>query len=227
METSIVITCEHAGNELPEPYKSLFTNLSVVESHRGWDPGAHEAAKQFSKILVAPLFTCNTSRLLIEVNRSLDSPELFSEFTQSLSSPEKKKLITDIYLPYRKQVEDKLMKIRKPVLHLSIHSFTPIMNNVERKTDIGLLFDPANATETSFCFSLNEQIKKQLPELAVDFNEPYKGVDDGFTTSLRNVFDSKNYMGVEIEINQRLIPDLPSIIPVLANGVKEIVIKIR
>ncbi|NJN42786.1 MAG: N-formylglutamate amidohydrolase, partial [Flammeovirgaceae bacterium] len=206
------------------PYASLFDDPSVVESHRGWDPGALEAAQYFSESIKATLFTCTTSRLLIEVNRSLDSPELFSEYTQPLPSLEKKKLISEVYLPYRKRVEDMLTKIGKPVLHLSIHSFTPVMNMIERKTDVGLLFDPASGSESSFCFSLREQIKKQI-DLTVDFNEPYKGVDDGFTTSLRNVFDSKNYLGIEIEINQRLIPDLHAIVEILSNSTKEVLKK--
>jgi predicted N-formylglutamate amidohydrolase len=36
---------------------------------------------------------------------------------------------------------------KKPVLHLSIHSFTPIWSGVERKVDIGILFDPDNKSE--------------------------------------------------------------------------------
>ncbi len=34
-------------------------------------------------------------------------------------------------------------------------------------------------------------------------NEPYAGADDGLTTSLRGRFAPRQYLGIEIEINNR------------------------
>lgn len=219
---SIIITCEHAGHDVPEHYANLIKDNAVLNSHRGWDPGASEVAHFISEFLKVPLYTCKTSRLLIEVNRSLDSPELFSEFTVSLSAEEKRKLVSEIYLPYRKQVEDKLMKISKPVLHLSIHSFTPVLNTVTRSTDIGLLFDPSCSPEKEFCKQLRETLQQQLPGLNIDDNEPYQGTSDGLTTSMRNVFDPQNYMGIEIEINQKYAKDLQSIYIAIAESLQKL-----
>ena len=41
------------------------------------------------------------SRLLIEPNRSLHHPQLFSEFTRDLSEARKDEIIEEFYLPYR------------------------------------------------------------------------------------------------------------------------------
>jgi hypothetical protein len=45
----------------------------------------------------------------------------------------------------------------------------------------------------------------------VRFNYPYRGVNDGFTTANRRVFAPQEYLGVEIEVNQKLLLDPTSI----------------
>ncbi|MDX1591968.1 MAG: N-formylglutamate amidohydrolase [Balneolaceae bacterium] len=89
---SLIITCEHAGNHVPDHYRNLFTgHEEILDTHRGWDPGALKLAKMISKELKAPLYSCNHSRLLIEPNRSETHPSLFSEFPRGL--PAKYKVI--------------------------------------------------------------------------------------------------------------------------------------
>ena len=81
----ILITCEHAGNELPEHYKYLFKyGEEALKSHRGWDPGAAAIASYLGVEMGVPVFLHPTSRLLVEVNRSLKHPQLFSEFSNEL-----------------------------------------------------------------------------------------------------------------------------------------------
>jgi len=202
----IVITCEHAGLDIPDSFKHLFAHTpEILQTHRGWDPGALEMAEFLSLKLSAPVFTCLTSRLLIEVNRSLHHPQLFSEFSQGLSSREKNTLINDIYFTYRNAVEESIGDSAEPVLHLSIHTFTPVLNNEVRELEIGLLFDPKRTEETNFSKNVLTKLSDRLPGYRIQFNEPYKGVDDGFTTYLRTLFDDKSYRGIEVEINQKLV----------------------
>lgn len=205
MDANIIITCEHAGNSIPEAYRHLFPPDAdeVLASHRGWDPGAWEAASYLAERLNVPLHGCHTSRLLIEVNRSVQNPELFSEFTNALSSREKEILIRDIYQPYRDAVEASVRKTAGSVIHLSMHSFTPGLHGKLRPMDIGLLFDPARPSEVMYCNSLMHSLQGSLPGISLAFNEPYRGVDDGLTTNLRQAFPS-GYSGIEIELNQRL-----------------------
>lgn len=222
MTHSVIFTCEHAGNDVPDEYQSLFEHQdNVLQSHRGWDPGAWPIANFLSKQLEAPLFGCLTTRLLIEANRSMESPQLFSEFTSSLSEEAKEKLIEEIYKPYRDQVQKVIDNMVKPVLHLSIHSFTPIWDNKERKVDIGILFDPSQDSEASFSNRLKENLQRNLPGYLICFNEPYKGTDDGITTWLREKYKNDVYTGIEIEVNQKFVSDLSLIKSALSKSIKE------
>jgi predicted N-formylglutamate amidohydrolase len=158
--------------------------------------------------------------LLIEANRSPDNPQLFSEYTTSLPSETKEKLIEDIYKPYRGQVQKVIEKMSKPVLHLSIHSFTPFWHGQERKVDIGILFDPSQDLEVAFGQRLKDNLHGNLPELEIRFNEPYKGTDDGFTTWLKTKYNKNEYTGIEIEVNQKFSSNLSRIKVGLANSLK-------
>lgn len=208
MTHSLLLTCEHAGNQIPIEYAHLFSNAEeVLESHEGWDPGAWEVATYLSSHLNLPVFGCHTSRLVIEANRSLNNAQLFSRYTHSLSDVAKQRLIDDIYFPYRNEIENQIQKLPKPVLHLSIHSFTPVLHNVIRTVDIGLLFDPSRKSESAFCQKFKIALEKVAPGLSIQFNQPYAGVDDGFTTYLRTQYNESRYLGIEIEINQKLLTD--------------------
>jgi predicted N-formylglutamate amidohydrolase len=203
----LLITCEHGGNKIPDQYRHLFQGAdSVLQTHRGFDIGALEMALFMAQELNCDFFYSIISRLLIEQNRSPDSPELFSDFTNALPENEKQSIIKQFYDPYRKQV-DLAVKNNiysdKNVLHLSIHTFTPCLNGKIRKADIGILFDESRKKELAFSQKLKKRIKKLHKEYNVRKNYPYKGTDDGLTKWLREKYPA-NYMGIELEINSKL-----------------------
>jgi len=102
----IVVTCEHAGNQIPKAYDYLFRNKEkLLNSHRGWDPGAVEIAQSVARVLKARLFETRISRLLVDCNRSHDNPEVFSEYTAVMNRTVKNYLLNEYYKPYRTQVE--------------------------------------------------------------------------------------------------------------------------
>ena len=222
MDYSLLLTCEHAGNKVPDEYKSHFDNQEeVLYSHRGWDPGAWRLANYLSTQLSVSLFGCLTTRLLIETNRSIESPQLFSEFAALLTEEAKEKLIREIYKPYRDQIQKEIDNQIKPILHLSIHSFTLIWNNQERKVDIGILFDPSRTSEAAFSNELKKNLQRNLTEQQIIFNEPYQGTDDGFTTWLRKQYNDDEYSGIEIEVNQKFASNLTVIESALSKSIKE------
>ena len=201
-----IVTCEHAGNSVPLNYAHLFHGKEeILQSHRGWDPGAVEVAMALSKELSAPFFICETTRLLVEPNRSLHSEALFSEYSQSLTDAEKNHLLEIYYHPHRNAVEQLIRNSSDGMLHLSIHTFTPVWDGCERTIDLGLLFDPDRSNEAKVCQDYRTKLKKSLPAMNIEFNAPYKGIDDGFTTYLRTQFDNDRYLGIEIEINQKFV----------------------
>ncbi len=202
----LVISSEHSGNEIPAEYASLFNSAdAALNSHRGIDFGAAQIAKSFKDAFKAQLFETNISRLLVDCNRSLHRKDLFSEFSGVLDEKVKREILDKYYYPHRKGVE-KYVKVhfnRAMVLHLSIHSFTPVWNGAERAVDIGLLFDELRAHETVLCAFWEDELKKRIPSKKILPNVPYTGAEDGLTAHLRKLFPDDCYMGIEIEVNQK------------------------
>ncbi|WKN30792.1 N-formylglutamate amidohydrolase [Porifericola rhodea] len=207
--SGIVLSCEHGGNIVPPMYLHLFRDQkSVLQTHRGWDPGALLSAQLLSTKLDVPLVYSRISRLLIEMNRSLDTKDIFSSFSLPLEDGEKIKLIDQYYTPYRQKIKatiDSTLSSEDKCIHYSIHTFTPDWQGQSRPTDIGILFDPTRSFETEISLELKSKLAILLPGMQIDLNEPYKGTDDGLTTSLRNIYDDQLYAGIEIEINQKWV----------------------
>lgn len=203
----LVLTCEHAGNEIPDSYSKYFLNAAqVLETHRGYDPGALDLFTSLARLSVfsQPYMI---SRLLVEPNRSLGHPQLFSEFTETLSEAGKEEILSEFYLPYRNYIEGRIKSYLvegNDVLHISVHTFTPELDGEVRNADIGLLFDPSRDPEQDICTKLKALLLEKDKELKVRFNYPYLGTDDGFTTYLRKEFP-EHYMGVELEVNQKYV----------------------
>lgn len=205
---ALVLSCEHAGHEVPKAYRHLFAEEeSVVTTHRGYDIGIAPVARQAAKVLDCPLLACRTSRLLIEPNRSLHHRNLFSEFSRDLPAADKKWLIEHIWQPHRQAVIDSVtnaLQQHRRVLHLALHSFTPVLNGRVRTADIGLLYDPRRDAEKHFALALQRTLQ-ETTDLRIRRNYPYRGRDDGLTTALRRTFDASRYLGLEIELNQDLL----------------------
>lgn len=204
---ALVLACEHASKRVPRRYTGLFRRReALLDSHRGWDPGALEVARHLAREFGAPLFRGVVTRLLVDLNRSLQSPTLFSEYALRLEEKERLALLARYWEPYRHAVrhciESELARGRT-VCHFSLHSFTPKLRGEARRTDVGLLFDPSRPAEERFCRALRAALQQELPDLRIDMNEPYSGVSDGLTTTLRAEFPRGRYLGIEFEVNQR------------------------
>ncbi len=224
-----VFTCEHGGNNIPAEFDYLFkSHRSLLKTHRGYDIGIIDVFKHFTKHFDALNYYSDISRLLIEFNRSLNNKNLFSEITKPLDAETKSQIIEKIYLPYRTQVQfaiEKLLRQKQKVVHISFHSFTPELNGNIRNTDIGLLYDPKSIEEKSYCEKWKKEVIEIDSQIRVRFNYPYLGIADGFTSYLRKEFGYKNYCGIELEVNQKLLSsmiDKKHMSDVLANSFRQI-----
>lgn len=202
----LLLTCEHAGNQVPAAYKETFQgHEDLLNSHKGYDIGALELYNALLP-LASKGYYDETTRLLIELNRSLHHSKLFSSVTRQLNDDEKSAIIKTHYEPYREQVEhfihDFVMAGRQ-VLHIAVHTFTPVLDGEERDADIGLLYDPKRKAEQSFSKLWKQELQKQNESLMVRYNYPYLGIADGFTTFLRRKFKGEEYIGIELEVNQK------------------------
>lgn len=203
----VLITCEHGGKRIPPRYRPLFAGFeALLETHRGYDPGALALARQMARALAAPLFVSTTSRLLIDLNRSTGHPKLYSEATRTAPAEVRREIFGSYYLPYRSRVEAHIAEAfarGSRVIHLASHSFTPVLDGDVRNADVGLLYDPARAGEAALCRRWQACLEDAAPGLTVRRNYPYTGKSDGFTAYLRRRFPPAAYLGIELEINQK------------------------
>jgi predicted N-formylglutamate amidohydrolase len=206
---SVIVTCEHGGNHVPPEYAPLFEkHAALLHTHRGCDAGALYMARHLSRILKAPLYASETTRLLIDLNRSPGQPSLFSEITRKLPAATRENILAHYYRPYREEVEKAVANAigqSYRVLHISSHTFTPVLDGKARETEIGLLYDPERASERTLCDAWLEGLQRVLPYMRVRRNYPYRGTSDGFTAFLRTQHAGDRYAGIELEINQKLV----------------------
>ena len=91
------------------------------------------------------------------------------------------------------------------VIHISSHSFTPELYGKVRQADVGLLYDPRRRGEVKLCARWKETLARMAPDLRVRRNYPYAGKGDGLTSYLRQQFPPAAYVGIELEINQKIV----------------------
>jgi len=208
---SLIFSCEHATNRIPAAYRRLFHGAAAeLRSHCGWDHGALRVATALANHFRAPLFAGKASRLLIDLNRSLHHPRVFSERTRRLSTTERKQIVDRHYAPYRAAVEASIRNALAGggrVVHVSVHSFTPIWNGERRSAEIGLLYDPGRPFECHVAATWKSALLDVAPQLRVRRNYPYRGTSDGFSVALRQTLRTPRYACIELEINQSILRD--------------------
>jgi predicted N-formylglutamate amidohydrolase len=179
-----------------------------LDSHRGYDPGALVIARSLSRALNAPLVTSTVSRLLVDLNRSIGHPELFSAATRGMPAKLRSRIVEQHYWPYRTRVErlvSQSVSRGSRVIHISSHSFTAKLNGKMRRADVGLLYDPGRHEETQLCALWKASLAASAPGLLVRRNYPYAGKGDGLTSYLRLRFPRSAYVGIELEVNQGIV----------------------
>jgi len=180
----------------------------LLDSHRGYDAGALLMAEELAMTFGAALVTSTISRLLVDLNRSIGHPRLFSTTTRRLSPPVREEILAQYYRPYREQVErlvTRAVSDGQRVIHISSHSFTPELNGKVRNADVGLLYDPARRGEAELCAHWRATLAELAPSLRVRRNYPYAGKGDGLTAFLRRRFAPAAYVGIELEVNQEIV----------------------
>ncbi|MGE5670255.1 MAG: N-formylglutamate amidohydrolase, partial [Fibrobacterota bacterium] len=205
-KNALFITCEHGGNTIPHRYCYLFDNTNILDTHRGYDPGALPLAKKIAGYNHCDLQYETICRLLVDQNRSIGHGSLFSRYSQKLSPQERESLLVRYYNPYHQKIRSILqynLSAKYFTIHLSIHSFTPVLDNVVRNADVGLLYDPSRDTECRAAEWLKKSITERIDGIRVRRNYPYKGISDGLTAWLRKKYSCAVYCGIEIEINQK------------------------
>lgn len=208
-----LVTCEHASNALPREFK-LGVPAGVLRSHVAWDPGARETSSILAHRLGAAQFAGRYTRLLVDLNRNrghrqLIPAELFGvkiPGNRNLSRAQREERIAKYWTPYREAVTDGVRRCIDGAgicLHFGVHTFTPKLGGEVRTADLGLLYDPKRKRERSFAEAMGGYLEERY--LTVRMNYPYPGTADGLVTAFRKQFAQRRYVGIEFEINQRIV----------------------
>ena len=200
---------------MPATFKKVVP-ADVLKTHRAYDIGAVQVFRKLVRF-AKPEFCCEAkfSRLFVDLNRTITNKSAFSDYYKVLENRDKaaaekaKVQATAYWKEYREKIESFVGSAVSSagnkgatIVHLGIHSFTPVLNGKVRNTDIGVLYDPARPQERAYAQVIKDEIKRLYPAMKVRFNYPYKGTSDGLTTTLRKKFGER-YAGIEIEINQK------------------------
>ena len=210
----VLVTCEHGGNRVPSDLAHHFRGMRrALDSHRGYDPGALVMARALARALQAPLVASTTTRLVVDLNRSISHAGAWSRATRALPDPMREQIVQRHYAPYRDGVEALVAAARdarREVVHFSSHSFTPVLDGHVRQADVGLLYDPSRPRESALCATIKAELHARAPSLRIRRNYPYAGTSDGLTTSLRKSYDDGQYAGIELELNQAIVAREPA-----------------
>jgi len=165
-------------------------------------------ARAFAKAFGAPLVISTVSRLVVDLNRSLGNPRVFSGATRDAPANLRAAIVEQHYRPYRIQVErlvGQSVSHGRRVIHISSHSFTAELDGKARRAVVGLLYHPGRAGEALLCDRWKASLAAFAPELRVRRNYPYAGKGDGLTAHLRRCFPPSAYVGIELEVNQNIV----------------------
>ncbi|MCP4503967.1 MAG: hypothetical protein GY822_28920 [Deltaproteobacteria bacterium] len=174
------------------------------------DKGTKESKENWIGLESVTLHESHATRLLVELNRSPRHARLFSRYTIDADDDVKKCILDEHWHPYRDRVIADIQAGLElgDVLHLSIHSFTPVFDDVERNAAIGLLYDPSRR-DKEIAHQWRKHLRGQLPGYRVRCNYPYTGVQDGFQPWLRKEFSAASksgaYAAIELEVNNAFL----------------------
>jgi len=207
---SLLITCDHAANRIPESLRGLAIDASLLEQHIAYDIGAKQVAILLSQRLDAPLLLSRYSRLVIDLNRHLDDPTLIPEVSDrqtiygnlDLTERQKQERIEKIFRPYHRvhrEIVDRLIQKHRSPSIFSIHSFTPAINGRERPWHYGVLWDKYEHLAKKLIAGF-----KKNGDVCVGENQPYHATDPLGYSMVVHAQDRGVEMGL-LEIRQDLV----------------------
>ncbi|WP_439525176.1 N-formylglutamate amidohydrolase [Marivita sp.] len=221
----IMLSCEHAGLEIPVVLGDLGLAPEDLRDHIGWDPGALDVTIAVSRLLDAPYVAQRYSRLVIDSNRPHHAPDLAPALTDTREVPGNVGLSDDdvtarwdeIHQPFHAALAATLAG--KMAL-VSIHSFTSHRRSDEmsRTCGIGVLARDGNPLFRHLMHSLPRLIDDPVAE-----NTPYE-IEDASDYTIPVHGEAQSLPHALIEIRNDLISDRTGVSRVataLANALKE------
>lgn len=201
----VVLTCEHAGTELPPPWSWPEADKRLLGTHWACDIGAGAFTRRLAKALDAPAVLSNFTRLLVDPNRPLDAETLFRAeadgepvwLNVDLDDADRRRRIEGFYRPYHAASSEMVRKSKAEIV-FGVHTFTGNYEGNQRDLQIGILFDREEDLGHSLVAHLADAGFVAAP------NEPYSG-KDGLAYAPVLHAEEHGRRAVEIEVRQDLV----------------------
>lgn len=207
----VLLVGDHASNTIPPSLGGLGLDPALLERHIAYDIGTRKLVNHLSQHLDAPAVLAGYSRLVVDLNRSLEDPSLMPEVSdgipipgnQNMSAAQRNERIHHFYTPYRKAVDSMLHGFRERDIvpaFIAIHSFTPQMAGFERPWHVGILWDK----DPRIPLPLMQNLRAHAGGFNVGDNEPYSGKHPADYT-IDHHAEASGIPHVSIEIRQDLV----------------------
>jgi len=201
----LLLVCDHASNRIPKRLAGLGLAPERLGEHIAWDPGAAAVARGLAERLDAPLILGGYSRLVVDLNRPLESAELIPERSDGVPIPGNRNLdqaareqrLATLFWPYHQAIAAWLDAHADPATCLiALHSFTPQLDGERRPWHIGIAHgrDPRLAKRLLRGLAVHE-------DLVVGDNFPY-AIEDSHDYTLTRHGERRGLPHAMIEIRQ-------------------------
>lgn len=178
VDSPVLLSCEHAGFRFPRKVGTLGLTEDQQGKHYCGDIGAEGVTHHMSERLKAPGLLSVYSRAVIDINRPLGHPRLCTTEEDGdtipdnlkLSAADRKMRIEGLYNPFHEDLSDYIQgKVRREerLLHIMIHSFTPVFQGEHRPWEIAFLWKDDKRLAQKLIDHFSEQ------GFCVGDNEPY------------------------------------------------------
>jgi predicted N-formylglutamate amidohydrolase len=207
----ILLVGDHASNTMPKILDNLGLDDTALEQHIAYDIGSKKLIHHLSQHLDAPAILAGYSRLIVDLNRSLEDdsamPEV-SDYTvikgnQNMSDEQRNARIHSFYTPYRKAIDMMLHRFKEKEIvpaFISIHTFTPEMSGFSRPWHIGVLWDK----DPRIPVPLMKNLCAHPDGFHIGDNQPYSGKHPADYT-IDHHAEAAGLPHVSIEIRQDLV----------------------
>lgn len=211
-ESHVLLVCDHASRAIPASLDNLGLDAAALERHIAWDIGSRKLIEHLSAHLDAPGVVAGYSRLVVDLNRSLEDESvmpLVSDGTviignQKMSEDHRNRRIRDFYTPYRQAIDGMLTRSRERGVipaFIAIHSFTPQMvDGATRPWQVGVLWDK----DPRIPVPLIRHLRSRPEGFVIGDNEPYSGKHPADYT-IDHHAEAAGLPHVSLEVRQDLI----------------------
>ena len=207
-----LLVCDHSGRAIPRRLGDLGLAPADFDRHIAWDIGAGAVAVRLGQALDACVARQAYSRLVIDCNRAPDREDAIPEVSDGtpipanagLSAADVQARVEEVHAPYHAGISAVLDARRaqgRLGAVISVHSFTPVMNDVARPWHVGVLHGGDSPLSHRMLSLLGAE-----RDLVVGDNQPYSLGEIDYTVPVHAQQRGLDYL--ELEIRQDLIADV-------------------